>query len=159
MSFVVSVRLSIHLHGTSRFPLCRFFWKSVAKFQLSLKLDNNNRYFTFLIYLTQFFLEWEMFWTKVVEKSKTHILCSISWLFLRKCGKILSSWAGNRWQYGTCVLHAGYSLRICNNYCFSTATVVARTHLTVTLYVHWLSCFTWFHCISLFSMVISIVCQ
>jgi hypothetical protein len=27
-------------------------------------------------YLAQFFLEWEMFQTKVVEKIKTHILCS-----------------------------------------------------------------------------------
>jgi hypothetical protein len=25
---------------------------------------------------------------------------------------------------------------ICNTYCFSTATVVVRTHLNVTLYVH-----------------------
>jgi len=30
---------------------------------------------------------------------------------------------------------------ICNVYCFSTATVVARTCLSVTLYVHCLSCY------------------
>ena len=29
-------------------------------------------------YLAQFFLEWEMFQTKVVEKIKTHILCSVT---------------------------------------------------------------------------------
>ena len=29
-------------------------------------------------YLAQFFLEWEMFQTKVVEKIKTHILCSVA---------------------------------------------------------------------------------
>jgi hypothetical protein len=32
--------------------------------------------------------------------------------------------------------------RICNTHCFSTATIIARTHLSVTLYVHclfWLS--------------------
>jgi len=34
------------------------------------------------------------------------------------------------------------ALRICNIYYFRTATVVARTPLTVTLYVHCLSC--WF---------------
>ena len=28
----------------------------------------------FLSYLAQFFLEWEMFQTKVVEKIKTHVL-------------------------------------------------------------------------------------
>jgi len=33
-------------------------------------------------YLAQFYIEWEMFQTKVVEKSETHILCSIN--FIRK---------------------------------------------------------------------------
>ena len=33
-----------------------------------------------------------------------------------------------------------YTLRICNTYCSSTATKVARTCLLVTLYVHCLSC-------------------
>jgi hypothetical protein len=33
-------------------------------------------------YLTKFFLEWEMFWAKVVDKIKTHILCSVT--FFRK---------------------------------------------------------------------------
>jgi hypothetical protein len=28
------------------------------------------------LYLTQFFLEWDMFQTKVVDKIKTYILCS-----------------------------------------------------------------------------------
>jgi len=41
-------------------------------------------------------------------------------------------------------LHAGYlrlqtHTHICNTYCFSTATMVARRHLTVTLYLQWLS--------------------
>jgi hypothetical protein len=29
-------------------------------------------------YLAEFFLEWEMFQTKFVEKTKTHILCSVT---------------------------------------------------------------------------------
>ena len=33
-----------------------------------------------------------------------------------------------------------HTVRICNNYCFSTAKMVARKHLNVTLYVHYLSC-------------------
>ena len=52
--------------------------------QQNIKIsDKNNRYFTwrpiyvFLSYLTQFFLEWEMFQTKFVEKIKTHISCSV----------------------------------------------------------------------------------
>jgi hypothetical protein len=32
----------------------------------------------FLSYLAQFFLDWEMFQTKVVEKITTHVLCSIT---------------------------------------------------------------------------------
>ena len=32
----------------------------------------------FSSYLAQFFLEWEMFQTKVVQKIKTHILCSVT---------------------------------------------------------------------------------
>jgi len=32
----------------------------------------------FWSYLAQFFLEWEMFQTKVVEKLKTHILCFVT---------------------------------------------------------------------------------
>jgi len=36
----------------------------------------------FLSFLPHFFLEWEMFQTKFVEKIKTHILCSV--IFIRK---------------------------------------------------------------------------
>ena len=36
----------------------------------------------FWSYLAQFFLEWEMFQTKVVVKIKTHVLCSAT--FFRK---------------------------------------------------------------------------
>jgi hypothetical protein len=34
-----------------------------------------------------------------------------------------------------CMLDATDTLIICNIYCFSTATKVTRTHLSVTLYV------------------------
>jgi len=34
------------------------------------------------------------------------------------------------------------AFRVCNTYCFSTATVIARTRLNVKLHVHFLSC--WF---------------
>jgi len=32
------------------------------------------------------------------------------------------------------------TVRICNTYCFSTATLGTRKHLKVTLYLHCLSC-------------------
>jgi hypothetical protein len=47
-----------------------------------------------LWYLAEFFLEWEMFQTKVVIKIKTHIFCSVS-TFRRSC----RLW-GNAEKYG-----------------------------------------------------------
>ena len=37
-----------------------------------------------LLYLTQCFIEWEKFQTKVVEKVNTHIIYYISFFFFRK---------------------------------------------------------------------------
>jgi hypothetical protein len=39
----------------------------------------------FLSHLAQFFLEWEMFQTKVVEKIKKHILFAINLIFRKLC--------------------------------------------------------------------------
>ena len=36
-------------------------------------------------YLGEFFLNWEMFQTKFVEKIKTHILCSVAFFFRKSC--------------------------------------------------------------------------
>ena len=65
------------------------FRKSVKKIQVSLTSDKNHGHlkdgqYTFFIYLAQFFLEWEIFRTKVVNKIKTHILRSITFL-LKSC--------------------------------------------------------------------------
>ena len=53
--------------------------------QVSLGYDKNGGYFIWrrmiiydiTSYLAQFFIEWEMFQTEIVEKIKIHILCSI----------------------------------------------------------------------------------
>jgi len=66
--------------------------------------------------------------------------------FMRQRRKILYSGTGHRWKYGACALYAGYlrpqihTLRLCNTHDFSNTTMVARTRLIVTLYVHFLSC-------------------
>jgi len=39
----------------------------------------------FLSYLAHFFLEWEMFQMKDVEKIKTHILRSVTFIFRKSC--------------------------------------------------------------------------
>jgi hypothetical protein len=54
---------------------------------------------------------------------------------------------GHRWQHNTahalCMLHReGYrhTFRMCITYCFSTATTVTRTRLSVTFYVGYIAC-------------------
>ena len=42
-------------------------------------------------------------------------------------------WMLDNWGYG-------HTIRIFNIYCFSTATIVARTRFSVTLYLHCVSC-------------------
>jgi len=89
-----------------------------------------------------------MFQTKVVEKFKPHILCSITFFFLKS--SLLWENVGKYFRAGQVtgdnMAHAHFTLdtwsnkhtlTICNTYCFSNATVIARTHSNVTLYVHW----------------------
>jgi len=101
-------------------------------------------------HLAHFFLEWEMFQTRVTEKIKTHILCSVtffrnSFLFRDNVEKYCR--AGQATDHNMTHAHFTlgtqsykHTLTICNTYCFSTTTVVARTRLIVMLYVHWLYC-------------------
>jgi hypothetical protein len=95
ISFGWSVCPSLCPNGTTRLQMNGFSWnlmfdifqKSDDKIQVSLKSDKFNGYFTwrtthiFLLYLAQFFLEWEMFQAKVVEKIKTFISSSFFFFF------------------------------------------------------------------------------
>jgi len=88
-----------------------------------------------------------MFQRKVVETIKTHILCSTSLFyenhaFLRLCGKYLSE--PDRPQmtidmtHMLCMLNNlcyRPTLRICNTWCFSMATVVTQMHVSVTFHI------------------------
>jgi len=56
--------------------------------------------------------------------------------FLR-CGKILYSEAGHRWQYDAYALHAECIRRQIDTLSFSTTTTDARTRLNVTVYVQY----------------------
>jgi hypothetical protein len=104
-------------------------------------------------YLAEFSLEWEMFQTKVVQKIKTHIVCSI--FFSRKSCRLWDS-VEKHFRYGQatddnmthvhCMLdtsgytytptHTEYVILIA----FPQQTMVERTPLNVTLHVHCLSC-------------------
>jgi len=62
-----------------------------------------------------------------------------------QCENLLYSRAGHRWQNCAYALYAGYLRlnmpRIYNTYSFSTATLLARNNLNITLYEHFLSHF------------------
>ena len=107
----------------------------------------------FWSHFAHFFLEWEIFQTKVVEKLKVHIWCTIKF-FLESC----SLWdnvekysrdeepSDNNMEHAHGLLDTcGYKhiLGFCNNYCFSIATVVAPKRLNVMLCVNCLFCY---HC-------------
>jgi hypothetical protein len=96
--FVMSFRLSVRPHGTSRLPRKGFSWNliyedfpKISRDILSfIKIGPEYRVLymktniNFLSYLAHFFSEWEMFQTKVVEKIETHILWSETF-FLKSC--------------------------------------------------------------------------
>jgi hypothetical protein len=120
ISFVMSVCLSVCPHGTTPLPLDGFSWNFIfedfSKFSRGnsslMKVWQNDRYFTWrpmyityvlymktyvhLWHLAQFFLKWEMFQTKSVEKVKRHIFCSITFFFQKSC----CLWHNVK-QYGT----------------------------------------------------------
>jgi len=92
-----------------------------------------------------------MFQTKVAEKIKIYILCTV--FFFRKSCLYEINWKNNvqtgrqrtdsNMAHAHCMLDTyGYKhrLRICNTYCFSTAKTVIQKRLNITLYVHLLSC-------------------
>ena len=159
----MSVRPSVCPHGTTRLPLDGFSWNFIFP-QFSKICRENSSFIKIwqeqrILYTTSIHIfdnislnsSWNRKVSRIVaEKIKTHILCPITFFFffenraVYEMLKILQSQAGHRWQYGACVLHAGYlrphTLSICNTYCSSTTKIVTRTHLNVTLYAHCLSC-------------------
>jgi hypothetical protein len=96
--------MSVCPHGTTRLPLDGFLWIFICEDFLKMCWENSNFIKIWRVkgtlhedlwqYLTELFLEWEMFQTKVVDKIKTHILCSIT--FFRKSCCV---W-GNVEEYG-----------------------------------------------------------
>jgi hypothetical protein len=103
ISFVMSVRPSFCPHGTTRLLLDVFSWNFI--FGCFSKNYRDNPFHSIICfiqfgeekrvlymnatrhlrpYLSNFFLEWEIFRTKFVEKFETHILCSVTF-FLKFC--------------------------------------------------------------------------
>ena len=94
-------------------------------------------------YLSQFSLEWKMFQTEIVEKIRKHFMLSnfmkivVLWDNLEKYCRAVEATDDNVTPAHCMLDSQGYrhTLRICNTYWFSTATMVARTHLSVT-FIH-----------------------
>jgi hypothetical protein len=148
---VMSACLPVRPHGTTRLPLDGFSWnlilkifrKSVEKIQVSLKSDKNSGYFT---WRTTYFYDrnWPILLTmrnvshKFVDNIKTHIFGSITfsrkscrlWDNVEKYGRARQDTDDNikqRMRFACFIIKATDTLTICNNYSFSTATVVTRT--------------------------------
>jgi len=97
---VISVRLSVGQHGTTRLLLDGFLLNfifeyfskifrehpSLIKIGQDLRVIYAKSSIQFLSSLAQFFLEWEMLQAKVAEKMKTHSFCSVK--FLRKSWRL-----------------------------------------------------------------------
>ena len=100
-------------------------------------------------YLTHFFLKWEIFQTNLKRKSK-QILCSI--ILFENSAVYEKIWKNivemdrlqrTLWRTRTTcwIPKATNTLRICNTYCFSTATMAVQKRLRVSLYSDCLSFF------------------
>jgi len=166
ISFVITVCLSVcwsvrkEQLGSNRTGfreiLCRSVsLKSVEEIKVSLISEKNNWYFTWgpiyvfdHISLSSFRMKYASD-KSCRENQSTHFMSSnilskvVPWIVL--CRKTQYSQRVHEWRYGACTFHAGYKgykliLTICNTSCFCTAKMVERTRLTVTLYVHCLSC-------------------
>jgi hypothetical protein len=110
-----------------------------------------------------------MFQTEVTEKIKTH-LCSITFFFrksyrlwdnVEKYGTASQATGDNvirRMRFACWITKATNTFRICHNFCFSRATLVTRTRLNVTLYVHCLSCYALFSLIGTTVLHSGVIC-
>ena len=147
-------RLGSHWTDLHEVIYLSIFRKAVKKIQVSLKSDNNSGCFTwrqmyiFLSYISQFFLEWEIFQTKVVGEMKTLLLNNF---FFRKSCCLWDNAetfcraeqvTDNKWRLRIAcwipksTTHTQYVILLTSPF----TTMFARTRLHVTLHVHNLSC-------------------
>jgi hypothetical protein len=108
-------------------------------------------YTYFWSYLAQSFLEWETFLTKVVEKIKTHIFCSVTFFENRAVYEIMWKNIVQRGRPQMAILLTRiacwilkatntHTLRTCNIDCFFHCNNNWRTRFSVTLHVNCLPC-------------------
>jgi len=113
------------------------FRKYVEKIQVSFKSDKNNGYIIwrpitfFLSYLAHVFSGWEVFQTKAAENKNIHFMFNNFFRKKKKCRLWKNTVQPGRPQLilgmriACWIPKATNTFRICNTYCFSTATMVA----------------------------------
>jgi hypothetical protein len=147
IGFVMSVRPSAWKNSapTGRIFMKFDIWECLENLSRKFKFHENRTrikgtlredQYIFLLYLAYFFLEWEMFQVKIVEKIKIHILCSVTFFEHRAVYK--KRWKNivergrpqmTIWRMSiACWIPKAtkHTLTICNTNCFSTATMVAK---------------------------------
>jgi hypothetical protein len=90
--------------------------------------NENTHFFVFKNYFSGKSFFYEVMWKSIVEPGRPQMT---TWR------RRIACWVTKATKY---------TLRVCNTYCFSTATMVTRTRLNITLYVH---------CLSRYKMVVS----
>jgi hypothetical protein len=166
MSIYLSVCPAVRPQGTTRLSLGGFSWnltfeyfrKSVEKIKVWFKPDNNNGTLhedlcTFVIISRWILLRMGNISNKSCrENQNTHFMFNNFfrksfrlWDNVKKYGtarQVTDDNITQRMRFACSITKATDTLTICNTYCFSTATMVMWTGLSITLYVHWLSCWT-----------------
>jgi hypothetical protein len=108
-----------------------------------------NIYVPLFQYLARFSFRMRNVSDKILEKIRRHILCLIHFSPHSRRDNVEKYFTAgqapvDRMAHAHCTLHTeGYknTFRICITYCFSTATIVVRTGLTVTSHADCLSFF------------------
>ena len=136
----------------------RIFGNLLGKLKFSKSNKNNSYYiwkpkktYVHLWYMVQFFLKWGFFWDKICKENQTtcFIFNDFSSENLASRQQRKANREDQRWQYNVvhvpCVLDkkcCRHTLRICNTYCFYKAKMVTRRCPSVTVYLYYLSCFS-----------------
>jgi len=142
-----------------KFDISVFFKNMSTEFKFSWSMTGKvgtlreDRY-TFMIISRWIMLEWEMLQSKFVDEMKTHISCSktiffsenhavyeIMWENTVRAGQATDVDIKPRMRFACWITKDTHThththihtLRICSTYCFSTATIVARPRLSITL--------------------------
>ena len=161
--------LSVCPHATTRIPVnvvmkC-YIWvlfenlsrkSSFVKIWQEWRVLHTKANIHLVSHLPQFLLEWEMFQTNVIQENQnTHLIfnhffprksCSL-WDDAKKYCTAGQATDDNM-AHAHCMLDTEvykHTLIICSTNSFSTATLVVRTRLNVTLHVHYLSGFIQLH--------------